>query len=62
MGLTVQMNQLKAFKQGGSTWNIKELALEYTPRNLNLFLITKLILRNRGDSIVTCKRRRFRSN
>jgi hypothetical protein len=27
MGLTVQMHQLQAFKQGGSTWNIKELVL-----------------------------------
>ena len=27
MGLTVQMHQLQAFKQGRSTWNIKELVL-----------------------------------
>lgn len=27
MGLTVQMHQLEAFKQGRSTWNVKELVL-----------------------------------
>ena len=27
MGLTIQMHQLEAFKQGRSTWNIKELVL-----------------------------------
>jgi hypothetical protein len=27
MGLTIQMHQLQAFKQGRSTWNIKELVL-----------------------------------
>jgi hypothetical protein len=27
MGLTVQMHQLQALKQGRSTWNIKELVL-----------------------------------
>jgi hypothetical protein len=27
MGLTVQMHQLQAFKQGRSTWNVKELVL-----------------------------------
>jgi hypothetical protein len=27
MGLTVQMHQLQAFKQGRSTWNIKDLVL-----------------------------------
>ena len=27
MGLTIQMHQLQAFKQGKSTWNIKELVL-----------------------------------
>ena len=27
MGLTVQMHQLQAFKQGRSTWKIKELVL-----------------------------------
>jgi hypothetical protein len=28
MGLTIQMHQLQAFKDGKSTWNIKELVLE----------------------------------
>ena len=27
MGLTIQMHQLQAFKQGRSTWNIKEMVL-----------------------------------
>jgi hypothetical protein len=27
MGLTIQMHQLEAFKQGKSTWNIKERVL-----------------------------------
>jgi len=27
MGLTIQMHQLQAFKQGRPTWNIKELVL-----------------------------------
>lgn len=27
MGLTIQMHQLQAFKQGRSTWNIKEQVL-----------------------------------